>query len=39
MRLAALVHGMSIATREVSDFQVAGAPVVSPWGFTTPMRS
>ena len=34
-----LLHGMSIATRDVSDFQAAGAPVVNPWDFTAPRRS
>ena len=35
----AVVHGMSIATRDISDFDVAGASVVNPWNFTTPARS
>ena len=35
----ALVHGMSIATRDVGDFEVAGAPLVNPWDFTMPLRS
>ena len=35
----ALVHGMSIATRDVSDFDAAGAPLVNPWDFTAPGRS
>ena len=35
----ARVHGMSIATRDVSDFHAAGAPLVNPWDFTMPMRS
>ena len=35
----ALVHGMSIATRDISGFQAAGAPVVNPWDFTAPLRS
>ena len=34
----ALVHGMSIATRDVSDFHAAGAPLVNPWDFTIPVR-
>ena len=32
----ALVHGMSIATRDVSDFDAAGAPLVNPWDFAVP---
>ena len=32
----ALVHVMSIATRDVSDFDAAGAPLVNPWDFTVP---
>ena len=35
----ALVHGISIATRDVIDFQATGAPVVNPWDFTAPLRS
>ena len=35
----ALVHGMSIATRDVGDFHAAGAPLVNPWDFTMPLRS
>ena len=35
----ALVHGMSIATRDIGDFQIAGAPLVNPWDFTMPGRS
>ena len=35
----ALVHGMSIATRDISDFDVTGAPLVNPWGFTMLERS
>ena len=35
----ALVHGMSIATRDVGDFHAAGAPLVNPWDFTVPVRS
>ena len=35
----ARVHGMSIATRDVSDFDAAGAPLVNPWDFTVPGRS
>ena len=35
----ALVHGMSIATRDISDFHAAGAPLVNPWDFTMPGRS
>ena len=35
----ALVHGMSIATRDAGDFHAAGAPLVNPWDFTMPSRS
>ena len=35
----ARVHGMSIATRDVGDFEVAGAPLVNPRDFTMPGRS
>ena len=35
----ALVHGMSIATRDVSDFDATGAPLVNPWDFTVPEGS
>ena len=35
----ALVHRMSIATRDFGDFHVAGAPLVNPWDFTMPVRS
>ena len=35
----ALVHGMSIATRDISDFDVTGAPLVNPWDFTMLERS
>lgn len=27
----ALVHGLTVATRNVSDFEGAGAPLVNPW--------
>ena len=27
----ALVHGMSVATRNVGDFEAAGAAIVNPW--------
>jgi predicted nucleic acid-binding protein len=27
----ALVHGMSIVTRNVADFEATGAPVINPW--------
>jgi len=27
----ALVHGMSVATRNVADFQASGARIVNPW--------
>ena len=32
----ALVHGMSIATRDIGDFDAAGAPLVNPWDFVVP---
>lgn len=35
----ALVHGMSIATRDIRDFEAAGAHLVNPWDFTMPGRS
>ena len=35
----ALVHRMSIATRDVGDFHGCGAPLVNPWDFTIPVRS
>ena len=35
----ALVHGMSIATRDISDFHAAGVSLVSPWEFTAPLRA
>ena len=35
----ALVHGMSIATRDIGDFDAAGAPLVNPWDFVVPGRS
>ena len=35
----ALVHGMSIATRDIGDFEVSGAPLVNPWDFTMPASS
>ena len=35
----ALVHGMSIATRDISDFDATGAPPVNPWDFTIPRNS
>ena len=28
---AALVHGMAVVTRNVSDFQATGVAVVNPW--------
>ena len=34
----ALVHGMSIATRDIGDFDAAGAPLVNPWDFVAPGR-
>ncbi|EQD62198.1 plasmid stability-like protein [mine drainage metagenome] len=27
----ALVHGMTIVTRNVADFQAAGVPLMNPW--------
>jgi predicted nucleic acid-binding protein len=27
----ALVHGMTVVTRNVSHFQRAGAPIINPW--------
>jgi predicted nucleic acid-binding protein len=27
----ALVHGMTIVTRNVADFEATGAPVINPW--------
>jgi toxin FitB len=27
----ALVHGMTIATRNVADFHATGVPVINPW--------
>jgi len=27
----ALVHGMTVVTRNVADFKAAGAPVINPW--------
>lgn len=28
----ALVHGMTVVTRNVSDFESTGVPVLNPWG-------
>ena len=28
----ALVHGMTIVTRNTADFEASGAPVINPWG-------
>lgn len=28
----ALVHGMTVVTRNVGDFQPTGAPLLNPWG-------
>ena len=36
MAAIALVHGVSIATRDVGDFDAAGAPLVNPWDFAMP---
>jgi len=27
----AMVHGLTLVTRNVSDFQVTGIPMVNPW--------
>jgi len=27
----ALVHGLSVATRNIADFELTGVPVVNPW--------
>nr|MCU0805866.1 type II toxin-antitoxin system VapC family toxin [Burkholderiales bacterium] len=27
----ALVHGMTVVTRNVADFEVSGAPLLNPW--------
>jgi predicted nucleic acid-binding protein len=27
----ALVHGMTIVTRNVADFEATGVPVINPW--------
>jgi len=27
----ALVHGMTIATRNTADFETTGAPLLNPW--------
>ena len=35
----ALHHGLTVVTRDVSDYQKARAPVVNPWLHTPPMRS
>ena len=32
MAAIALVHGMHVATRNVSDFEAAGVTIVNPWG-------
>jgi predicted nucleic acid-binding protein len=32
----AYIHGMSVVTRNVRDFQNAGVPVVNPWELKTP---
>ena len=35
----ALHHGLTVVTRDVSDYQRARAPVLNPWLDTPPMRS
>ena len=30
----ALVHGMTVVTRNVADFKFSGAPLVNPWDFS-----
>jgi toxin FitB len=35
----ALHHGLTVVTRDVSDYQKARAPVLNPWLDTPPMRS
>ena len=35
----ARVHGMIIATRDIGDFEVTGAPLFNPWDFTIPGSS
>ena len=35
----ALHHGLTVVTRDVSDYQKARAPVLNPWLATPPMRS
>ena len=27
----ALVHGMTVATRNIADYEATGAPLVNPW--------
>ena len=34
----ALVHGMTVVTRNVSDFELTGVAVLDPWGWA-PVRS
>lgn len=34
----ALVHGMTVATRDVDDFTPMGVPVINPWETQTPAR-
>lgn len=29
----ALVHGMTVVTRNLADFMASGAPLLNPWGF------
>lgn len=35
----ALVHGMTVVTRNVADFSPMGVPVFNPWGRTNPKRA
>ena len=35
----ALHHGLTVVTRDVSDYQKARAPVLNPWLATPPMLS
>lgn len=29
---SALVHGMTLVTRNVADFEATGVPIINPWG-------
>lgn len=33
---AALVHGMTVVTRNVADFEATGVPLINPWGSEGP---